>query len=259
MIHKMKICTTCRKEKPIAAFPKDPTHSRCKTCKNDQAKASYRRNATAAKARAKRWAADNRARRRQVARQWQRKNKDRIKPAILANQRRRYHADLERQRAYFREYARKMRLKDPGRAKRLYAANRDKHRARAAEYARLHPGASKRRYHANIEHYRAKGRADAQTFKRRNPKAYQVIKRRSEMKRRSQKKGVAVIERVNPDRICARDKMRCHICRRKVKRAELHFDHVIPLSKGGSHTEANIAVSHGRCNLAKGSKRLSLF
>ncbi len=65
--------------------------------------------------------------------------------------------------------------------------------------------------------------------------------------------------RVNFDRIVLRDKMRCHICRRKVQPKDLHFDHVIPLAKGGTHTESNIAVSHKRCNLSKNAKVLTLF
>jgi len=66
-------------------------------------------------------------------------------------------------------------------------------------------------------------------------------------------------ERVDYNRIKRRDKMRCHICRRQVQASELHFDHVIPLSKGGTHTENNIAVSHARCNLSKNARVLTLF
>ena len=59
--------------------------------------------------------------------------------------------------------------------------------------------------------------------------------------------------------ICQRDRMRCHICRTAVDRKGLHFDHVIPLSKGGEHRVENIAVAHGRCNVRKSATVLTLF
>lgn len=50
--------------------------------------------------------------------------------------------------------------------------------------------------------------------------------------------------------------MVCHICRRVVSQGELHFDHIVPLSRGGPHSADNIAVTHARCNLSKGTKLL---
>lgn len=66
-------------------------------------------------------------------------------------------------------------------------------------------------------------------------------------------------EAVDYERICRRDGMRCHICKRQVKKKDLHFDHVVPLAAGGEHVETNIAVSHAKCNTSKGSKVTSLF
>lgn len=69
----------------------------------------------------------------------------------------------------------------------------------------------------------------------------------------------ATVERIDYNGIKRRDGMVCHICRLKVADKELHFDHVIPLAKGGEHTERNIAVSHARCNQKKNSRVLTLF
>jgi len=93
----------------------------------------------------------------------------------------------------------------------------------------------------------------AQYFKR-----YPEKKSQHEAKRRAQQRS-ARSEKVDYALIMVRDRMRCHTCGGKVKRAELHFDHVIPLSKGGTHVTENIAVSHARCNLSKGAKVTSLF
>lgn len=49
--------------------------------------------------------------------------------------------------------------------------------------------------------------------------------------------------------------MVCHICSRRVEdNSQLHFDHVIPLSRGGEHSNDNIKVSHAVCNMSKGTK-----
>jgi len=60
----------------------------------------------------------------------------------------------------------------------------------------------------------------------------------------------------------------CHICNKKIDlnasrwtgrgnwERGLHFDHVVPLSKGGSNTIDNIRPSHGLCNISKGARVL---
>lgn len=55
--------------------------------------------------------------------------------------------------------------------------------------------------------------------------------------------------------ILERDGMICHICSGAIESmADLHFDHVIPLAKGGPHTMENIAPSHAQCNMHKGAR-----
>lgn len=57
--------------------------------------------------------------------------------------------------------------------------------------------------------------------------------------------------------IIARCKSRCHLCKRKVNPADIHLDHIIPLSAGGTHTADNLAVAHAECNLRKGARFLT--
>jgi len=45
----------------------------------------------------------------------------------------------------------------------------------------------------------------------------------------------------------------CAICSIKLE-GKWHFDHIIPLSKGGGHTQDNMQVTHPRCNLKKSAK-----
>jgi 5-methylcytosine-specific restriction endonuclease McrA len=65
-------------------------------------------------------------------------------------------------------------------------------------------------------------------------------------------------ERVDLEALLAEHGMFCHICTTPIAtRKDLHFDHVIPLSKGGPHTAANLRPAHAKCNLSKGSKILT--
>jgi 5-methylcytosine-specific restriction endonuclease McrA len=59
---------------------------------------------------------------------------------------------------------------------------------------------------------------------------------------------------VDYDEILARDGLVCHICGLDVAPDDIHFDHVIPLSKEGMHSMDNIHVSHSKCNLKKNNK-----
>lgn len=61
--------------------------------------------------------------------------------------------------------------------------------------------------------------------------------------------------------IFERDEWICHICNTLVDRnlrgdawMRATLDHVIPLSKGGTHTFDNVKTSHWRCNMLKGDK-----
>jgi 5-methylcytosine-specific restriction endonuclease McrA len=54
--------------------------------------------------------------------------------------------------------------------------------------------------------------------------------------------------------ILRRDGWVCHICGGLVAPGELSFDHIIPLSKGGQHSEDNLAIAHLTCNKRKGAR-----
>lgn len=51
--------------------------------------------------------------------------------------------------------------------------------------------------------------------------------------------------------VSVRDGGRCRQCG---SRDQLHFDHVIPVSRGGANTPANVQLLCGSCNRAKSAK-----
>jgi 5-methylcytosine-specific restriction endonuclease McrA len=54
--------------------------------------------------------------------------------------------------------------------------------------------------------------------------------------------------------VLERHGLTCHLCSEEIRLQDLHFDHVIPLSRGGVHTAGNIRPAHSGCNLRKGTK-----
>jgi hypothetical protein len=73
--------------------------------------------------------------------------------------------------------------------------------------------------------------------------------RRKDKQQRSKRiKTGAQRERIDLPTLAMRDGWRCHLCKRKVTRRNWSHDHLIPLSAGGSHTYANVALAHVRCN-----------
>ncbi len=54
-------------------------------------------------------------------------------------------------------------------------------------------------------------------------------------------------------RLWERDSGLCGICHEPVAfDRNMHIDHLVPLSLGGTHDDANLQVTHGRCNSLKG-------
>ena len=60
-------------------------------------------------------------------------------------------------------------------------------------------------------------------------------------------------------RVIERDGIHCVYCDDDLSNAEIHMDHVIPESKGGATTYANLQVTCRKCNLAKGTLTESAF
>jgi 5-methylcytosine-specific restriction endonuclease McrA len=84
----------------------------------------------------------------------------------------------------------------------------------------------------------------------RQAKAY--LKRRTSSQRTTQSKSVrdpipAAVQRA----VWRRDQGRCVVCGSNEK---LEFDHIIPISKGGSNTERNIQLLGESCKRSKGSR-----
>ncbi len=77
------------------------------------------------------------------------------------------------------------------------------------------------------------------------------------LKRYARKKRASTIEKVDFASILERDGLFCYICEQAILPDQaIDFDHVIPLSRGGVHTESNLKPTHHLCNRRKFNKLL---
>ena len=137
--------------------------------------------------------------------------------------------------------------------RRRYAESPESQRARANRWYHANaPAVSERaarRYEANPDPARER----ANRWRRANPQA----RREYAQKREALEKGATKGERIYRSVIFERDSGECHLCGRKVDPKRWHLDHLVPLSIGGDHVYANVAVSHPRCNISKGNRAMN--
>jgi 5-methylcytosine-specific restriction endonuclease McrA len=76
--------------------------------------------------------------------------------------------------------------------------------------------------------------------------------RLSKQRQRARKKG-GTITKEDFSNIVKNANNKCYWCKNNLN-GVYHFDHYVPLSKGGGHSKDNIVISCPECNLKKGSK-----
>jgi 5-methylcytosine-specific restriction endonuclease McrA len=166
-----------------------------------------------------------------------------------------------------------------------YAANLDKGRqsARAAEKRqRQNPAKREAKYAktlawkaanpARVQAHRDTDAAKAKTNPTRkasHAKAntkwfakHPTYRRTASHKRRALIKGAEVLDAdIDIERLYARDRGVCALCGKRVNKALkwpdlgcATIDHIIPLTKGGPHSWANVALAHHRCNSLKNNR-----
>lgn len=99
--------------------------------------------------------------------------------------------------------------------------------------------------------------AHRQSWRAAHPDRTRELRRENQARRKAR----AQATQTNPidyASILAEHGMICHICGSEIPdTTDLHFDHVIPLARGGVHTNDNIRPSHARCNMRKGARLLA--
>lgn len=81
-------------------------------------------------------------------------------------------------------------------------------------------------------------------------------KRLNSLNKRKALEKKATIGIINYEDIYVRDNNRCQLCRKKVTKANRSFDHIIPISLNGSHSQINLQLTHLACNVKRGNGRI---
>lgn len=105
------------------------------------------------------------------------------------------------------------------------------------------------------DEHRDRVRAAYRRWAQIDPVRARRIKRDASETRRTRLLG-AFVEVVDSRVVYERDQGICGICNLPVPWDDLHIDHVIPLSKGGKHSYANVQSAHSLCNFKKGARIL---
>ncbi len=159
----------------------------------------------------------------------------------------------EWRKAYYQ--ANKERIDASGRPSRIRwkQANREKIRAQRRAYYKIHFEKINAYNSAWRKAHREKVAAHMKIYHKANPE-----KRRTARRKRYALKHTTQIKSINEDRIFMRDGWICQLCHKKVDKRLKHphsmcasLDHIIPLSKGGSHIPTNVQLAHKRCNSIK--------
>jgi 5-methylcytosine-specific restriction endonuclease McrA len=171
-----------------------------------------------------------------------------------------YHSNPDKVKAY-RAKNREKRIEQ---CKKWRAENRSAVQEYGAKYysenSKKIRDSSRRYYAANSETRRKK----SQEWRAKNPEKFVLQGKRyrennkekvlaKNAKRRALLKG-AKVEDVERETIYVRDRGLCGICGKKVERNEAPLDHIVPLSRGGSHTAGNLQIAHYSCNSRKGAR-----
>lgn len=143
--------------------------------------------------------------------------------------------------------------------------NPDEHRKHSRQYYYRHRERCLKRSRAYRETHRKELLEYGKQWRKRNTlylKEFEKARRQTEKRktqeldkthrRRSQQK---TGDSIPIGELRIRDKDICHICKKLVTE-NFTIDHIIPLSRGGTHTWDNVGLAHNRCNNIKGIKTL---
>ena len=192
----------------------------------------------------KEYGSENREKRKAYAKEWKARHPDYMKEygrahrdELRAKAKDRYEANPEKQR----EWNRKYREQNAQQLSECRKAYREKNKERLAAYDKKYREKNHEAHLARMKAWRL---------------AHLPHCAERERKRRAKKRGALVDM---PQEPTPPNTTRCYICGKRTPRKHLHLDHIVPLAKGGSHTQYNTAWACAACNMSKNAKHPNEF
>lgn len=133
-----------------------------------------------------------------------------------------------------------------------HRAERDAYRRRRrAENGPYVPSEAQKQRHLEMDRIRRRAKSPAERHERYEHWANYFRARSARVR------GATIVEDVDLARIVARDGDACYLCGKLLVGRDRTFDHVVPLARGGTHTEDNIRLACRSCNGRKRNKLLA--
>lgn len=178
-------------------------------------------------------------------------------------------AHPEEVRAYKRAHEERHRARIKAEKAAKYQANKEARRAQSRAAYDSNPELWKQRAKAYRAKHPEKAKAAVVAWCRANAGRLREIKRAYWAKRqaedptygragianrRARKRNARCEERIDFKAVWKRANGYCGICQMPLGDSPYHFDHIVPLARGGEHSTRNLQVAHATCNLRKGAR-----
>lgn len=163
----------------------------------------------------------------------------------------RQYAHREDRKAYMRTYLKEWRRLNRDKMQ----AYDDKWRSANPEAARVSDKKKQKKHYDSHPEYRQKAVDRTKRWIQTNPIQAKRL-RKAVSDRYRARKYTTRIGSIDYDRIISDSNGLCSICS-KVLTIPIDLDHVIPLSRGGSHTQDNLQATHASCNRRKNRRLMS--
>ena len=150
------------------------------------------------------------------------------------------------------KYTKSLRERNPGYAKRYYAANTELCRQRTKDWRDRHPEINRKKASDWKKQNRQRNTANVIAWSKQNKEKIAAWNRATRAKRRKAKR--FLITQKDWQRLINRYEHRCAYCGTS---GALTMEHVVPLIRGGNHSVGNILPVCARCNSSKGGRLLT--
>jgi 5-methylcytosine-specific restriction endonuclease McrA len=127
---------------------------------------------------------------------------------------------------------------------------RAEHPEKSRECARRYRAENTEQHRESVHKWQAANPEKKKELMRRWNTENPEKKRQMQDRYRALKRG-ATIGDVDLEFVWNRHNGICSLCGKAIDRKDCHFDHVIPLSKGGEHSTDNLRPTHSFCNISK--------
>ncbi len=194
------------------------------------------------------------------SRSYQKKKYQKYRDKILERNRKWREENKEVKAEYYKEWSEKNKEARAKYNREWNEKNREVRREYDREFAKSNRERQKERNREYYEKNREKVLAANKLWAENNKERSKEITTNGRHRRRARIKGVKS-ETVSSLKVFERDSWKCGICGKRVNKRLKYpdplspsLDHIIPLSKNGTHTYDNVQLAHLRCNLRKSDK-----